>query len=80
MKKEEAFEILGRKPELVPLNEEQRKLFAHLWEKYPDYESRRAVVGAICSLYFNRLRYRELVNPSDLEMFDRILRDPDTKY
>ena len=81
MKREEAFALLGKKPELVPLDEEQKKTFTYLWGKYKSYNVRRDIVGVIPDLYNNRLRYRELLTKQeDLEVFNKILKDPTTKF
>ena len=81
MKKEEAFALLGKYPELVPLSDEQKRVFKYLWDKYTDYKNRQRLVSKIPDLYSNRLRYRELLtDKEDIEMFNAILRDGDTIF
>ena len=73
---QEKLELVSRYPELVPLSQEQKDAFLYLWTKMPDYKRRLKLVGSIPDLYCNRMRYRELLPPSERAEFDRIQSDP----
>ena len=77
----EVFEILGKRPELEPISEKQKQLFLSMWRKNTSYESRRTLVGSISSFCYNRERYKELLtDPKDIQMFNRIMHDDETKF
>ncbi len=79
--KEEIRKLLNKRPELVPLSEDQKDGFLYLWNAYPKYKARQVIVGQIDDLYNNRLRYRALLTKKeDIEMFNAILRDDDTLF
>lgn len=77
------MEELGKYPQLVPLTEAQKEAFSYLWKAMPDYERRRKLVGSIPDLYNNRMRYRDaclLPESEDWDTFNRITRDPETRF
>ena len=78
---DDVFKILGKQPKLEPLTNQQKELFVRMWRKNTSYESRRTLVGSISSFCYNRERYQALLtDPKDIQMFNRIMHDDETKF
>lgn len=81
MKRSDAEQILKEYPKLVPLSEDQKKSFLFFWNEKKDYPSRQKLVGSIPDLYNNRQRYKALLTTEeDVQMFNAIMRDEETKF
>ena len=83
MKRSQAIELLNKKPELIPLTEDQKKAFTFFWNEKKDYTSRQQLVSSIPSTWGNRNRYRDeclIPESSDWYMFNQIMNDDDTLF
>jgi len=73
-------ELLNRMPEMAPLTEEQKEGFLALWNAYPSYKARQRIYGEINGFWDNRRRYRDVLPEEDKAMFDRIAKDPNSRF
>lgn len=77
------YALIREMPKLVPLTEAQKEAFKVFWATAKTYERRRDLVSQIPDLYNNRMRYRDaclLPESEDWDTFNRITRDPETRF